>query len=132
MWTSRTSAPTVPRMSSTVYAKAPSSPFLRANPQKAHESTQTFVAPTNVCVLSCAFCGFARRKGEDGAFEYTVEDIVGMVGAEVREVHIVGGHHPDWPFEHYERVMAPLHAPRPQVPTKAFTAPELASFCPPS
>src|SRR6267378_1226640 len=31
-----------------------------------------YISPTNVCVLSCAFCGFARRKGEDGAFEYTV------------------------------------------------------------
>src|SRR2546422_4152865 len=34
-----------------------------------------YISPTNVCVLSCAFCGFARKKGEDGAFEYTVEDI---------------------------------------------------------
>src|SRR6266508_3647269 len=57
-----------------------------------------YISPTNVCVLSCAFCGFARKKGEEGAFEYTIEDIVGMVSDEVREVHIVGGHHPDWPF----------------------------------
>ena len=38
-----------------------------------------YISPTNVCVLSCAFCGFARKKGEEGAFEYTIEDIVGMV-----------------------------------------------------
>ncbi len=87
-----------------------------------------YISPTNVCVLSCAFCGFARRKGEDGAFEYTVEDIVGMVGAEVREVHIVGGHHPDWPFEYYERVIAALHAARPEVQIKAFTAAEIDYF----
>src|SRR5205823_2859904 len=83
---------------------------------------------TNVCVLSCAFCGFARKKGADGAFEYTVEDIVGMVGAEVREVHIVGGHHPDWPFEYYERVIAALHTARPEVQIKAFTAAEIDYF----
>src|SRR5437899_9822578 len=65
-----------------------------------------YISPTNVCVLSCTFCGFARKKGEEGAFEYTPEDIVGMVSEEVREVHIVGGHHPDWPFEYYERVIA--------------------------
>src|SRR5207249_2914668 len=87
-----------------------------------------YISPTNVCVLSCAFCGFARKKGEDGAFEYTVEDIVGMVGAEVREVHIVGGHHPDWPFEYYERVIAALHAARPEVQIKAFTAAEIDYF----
>ncbi len=87
-----------------------------------------YISPTNVCVLSCSFCGFARKKGEAGAFEYTVEDIVGMVSDEVREVHIVGGHHPDWPFEYYERVIAGLHAARPAVQIKAFTAAEIDYF----
>src|SRR5436309_2603471 len=87
-----------------------------------------YISPTNICVLSCAFCGFARKKGEDGAFEYTIEDIVGMVGEEVREVHIVGGHHPDWPFEYYERVIAALRAARPEVQIKAFTAAEIDYF----
>ena len=87
-----------------------------------------YISPTNICVLSCAFCGFARKKGEEGAFEYTVEDIVGMVSEEVREVHIVGGHHPDWPFEYYERIIAGLHAARPGVQIKAFTAAEIDYF----
>src|SRR5438128_10589127 len=87
-----------------------------------------YISPTNVCVLSCAFCGFAPKKAEHGAFEYTVEESVGMVGAEVREVHIVGGHPPDWPFEYYERVIAALHAARPEVPVKAFTAAEIDYF----
>jgi aminodeoxyfutalosine synthase len=30
------------------------------------------VTPTNVCVLSCTFCGFARKKGEAGAYEHTI------------------------------------------------------------
>ena len=87
-----------------------------------------YISPTNVCVLSCAFCGFARKKGEAGAFEYTVEDIIGMVSEDVREVHIVGGHHPDWPFEYYERIIAGLHAARPAVQIKAFTAAEIDYF----
>ena len=87
-----------------------------------------YISPTNVCVLSCSFCGFARKKGEAGAFEYTVEDIIGMVSDEVREVHIVGGHHPDWPFEYYERMIAGLHAARPAVQIKAFTAAEIDYF----
>jgi len=84
-----------------------------------------YISPTNICVLSCSFCGFARKKGEAGAFEYSVEDIIGMVSDEVREVHIVGGHHPDWPFEYYERVIGGLHAARPAVQIKAFTAAEI-------
>ncbi len=86
------------------------------------------VTPTNVCVLSCAFCGFARKKGEAGAFENTIEDMVTMVKDGVREVHIVGGHHPDWPFEYYERVIQAIHAAHPEVQIKAFTAAEIDYF----
>ncbi|HEU5321109.1 MAG TPA: aminofutalosine synthase MqnE [Methylomirabilota bacterium] len=83
------------------------------------------ITPTNVCVLACAFCDFARRKGEAGAFEHTLEDMVAMVRDEVREVHIVGGHHPDWPFEYYERIIAAIRAAHPHVQIKAFTAAEI-------
>ena len=41
-----------------------------------------YINPTNVCVLSCAFCDFAKKKGEAGAFEHSIEDIVGMIEAE--------------------------------------------------
>jgi aminodeoxyfutalosine synthase len=86
------------------------------------------ITPTNVCVLSCAFCGFARKPGEPGAYEHTIEDMVAMVKPETREVHIVGGHHPDWPFEYYERMIAAIHATHPDVPIKAFTAAEIDYF----
>jgi len=86
------------------------------------------ITPTNVCVLSCSFCDFARKKGADGAFEHTIEDMVGMIRADAREVHIVGGHHPDWPFEYFERIIAAVHAAHPQVQVKAFTAAEIDYF----
>jgi aminodeoxyfutalosine synthase len=83
------------------------------------------ITPTNLCVLSCAFCDFARKKGEEGAYEHTIEEMVGMVHDGVREAHIVGGHHPDWPFEYYERVIGAIHAAHPTVQIKAFTAAEI-------
>jgi aminodeoxyfutalosine synthase len=86
------------------------------------------ITPTNVCVLSCSFCDFARKKGEAGAFEHTIEDMVGMVKGETREVHIVGGHHPDWPFDYFERIIAAIAAARPEVQIKAFTAAEIDYF----
>ncbi len=86
------------------------------------------ITPTNVCVLSCAFCDFARKKGAEGAYEHTIEDMVGMVREGVREVHIVGGHHPDWPFEYYERAIGAIHAAHPEVQIKAFTAAEIDYF----
>jgi aminodeoxyfutalosine synthase len=66
-----------------------------------------------------------RRRAEAGAFEHSIEDIVGMIEADVREVHIVGGHHPDWPFEYYERLIQAIHAARPGRQIKAFTAAEI-------
>jgi aminodeoxyfutalosine synthase len=86
------------------------------------------ITPTNVCVLSCAFCGFARKPGEAGAYEHTIEDMVAMVKDGTREVHIVGGHHPDWPFDYYERMIQAIHAAHPSVQIKAFTAAEIDYF----
>ncbi len=86
------------------------------------------ITPTNVCVLACSFCDFARKKGAAGSFEHTIEDMVGMVRDGIREVHIVGGHHPDWPFEYYERIVAAIRAAHPDVQIKAFTAAEVDYF----
>jgi cyclic dehypoxanthinyl futalosine synthase/aminodeoxyfutalosine synthase len=86
------------------------------------------ITPTNVCVLSCSFCGFARKPGQAGAYEHTIEDMVGMVRDETREVHIVSGHHPDWPFEYYERMIQAIRAAHPDVQIKAFTAAEIDYF----
>jgi aminodeoxyfutalosine synthase len=87
-----------------------------------------YINPTNVCVLSCSFCDFARKKGEDGAFENSIEDVLGMIKPGTREAHIVGGHHPDWPFEYYERMVEAIHVARPETQIKAFTAAEIDFF----
>ena len=87
-----------------------------------------YINPTNVCVLSCSFCDFARKKGEDGAFENSIEDVLGMIKPGTREAHIVGGHHPDWPFDYYERMVEAIHAARPETQIKAFTAAEIDFF----
>ena len=87
-----------------------------------------YVNPTNLCVLSCSFCDFARKKGEAGAFENSIEDVLAMIKPGTREVHITGGHHPDWPFDYFERMIAAIHAARPESQIKAFTAAEIDYF----
>jgi aminodeoxyfutalosine synthase len=87
-----------------------------------------YINPTNVCVLSCSFCDFARKKGEAGAFENTIEDVLAMIKPGTREAHIVGGHHPDWPFEYFERLIESIHNARPETQIKAFTAAEIDYF----
>src|SRR4051812_49987535 len=53
---------------------------------------------TNVCALSCKFCSFYRKRGEDGAYEMPLDQVIATAvkardnGA--TEVHIVGGLHP--------------------------------------
>ena len=87
-----------------------------------------YINPTNICVLSCSFCDFARKKGEAGAFENTIEDVLNMIKPGTREAHIVGGHHPDWPFEYFERMIEAIHHARPETQIKAFTAAEIDYF----
>jgi len=87
-----------------------------------------YINPTNVCVLSCSFCDFARKKGEAGSFENSIEDVLNMIKPGTREAHIVGGHHPDWPFEYFERMIEAIHHARPETQIKAFTAAEIDYF----
>lgn len=86
------------------------------------------VNPSNLCVLSCSFCDFTRRRGEEGAYEMSLDQILGLIDDEVHEVHIVGGHHPDWPFEYYEEMLRAVRNRFPDVQLKAFTAAEMDYF----
>ncbi|MBM4436619.1 MAG: aminofutalosine synthase MqnE [Actinobacteria bacterium] len=86
------------------------------------------INPTNICVLACKFCDFAAKQGDPHAYEHTVEDILAQIHPDVHEVHIVGGHHPDWPFEHYEHLLRTIARERPRVQIKAFTAAEIDYF----
>jgi aminodeoxyfutalosine synthase len=86
------------------------------------------INPTNVCVLSCSFCDYAKKVGEKGAYEMTNDEILGMITDDIREVHIVGGHHPSWPFERYEEIVRIIHEKFPGTQIKAFTASEIDYF----
>ena len=83
---------------------------------------------SNLCVLACRFCDFARKRGEAGAYEMALEEVLGLIDEEMREVHIVGGHHPDWPFERYEEMVRAIGQRFPHVQVKGFTAAEIDYF----
>lgn len=84
---------------------------------------------TNLCVLNCSFCGFKRKPGQDGAWTFTVDQVVHKVVEEakhgVNEIHIVGGLHPDMPYEYYLSMMSEIKRAAPQVFIKAFTMIEI-------
>ena len=73
----------------------------RLNKGIAYYVRNIHVNPTNICVNRCRFCAFSRSKGEEGAYELSIDDVLGRIreAMPVEEVHIVGGLHPDWAFE---------------------------------
>ena len=87
---------------------------------------------TNVCVLTCKFCAFSRKKNEDDAYVWSVEEIVEKVRnaaqAGVWEVHIVGGLHADLKLNYYEEMMREIRRACPGVLIQGFTAVELDFF----
>jgi aminodeoxyfutalosine synthase len=99
----------------------------RRHGRKAYFVTNRQCNPTNVCVLSCKFCEFARRKGEDGAWEMGREEILAH-GEGVHEVHIVGGLHPDWKFGRYLEIVKDFRERFPKLGIKAWTAVEIEWF----
>ena len=88
------------------------------------------INPTNVCVASCKLCAFGRKPGGDGAYTMALDEIF-RTAAEgwseaVTEFHIVGGLHPDLPFDYFCDLLKGLRERFPGVHLKAFTAVEIA------
>ena len=84
---------------------------------------------TNICVNRCRFCAFSRTADEPGAYCYDLEGIRtrarDAVAQGATEIHIVGGLHPDLPFEFYLDMLRAVHAVSPRLHIKAFTAVEI-------
>jgi aminodeoxyfutalosine synthase len=99
----------------------------RRHGKKAYFVTNRQCNPTNLCVLSCKFCEFARRKGEDGAWEMGMDEILAH-GEGVEEVHMVGGLHPDWGFDRYLGIVKAFRDKYPKLGLKAWTAVEIEWF----
>ena len=85
--------------------------------------------PTNVCVLSCRFCDYAKKPGAPDAYTMTQEQIVAHVHPEISEIHIVGGLHNKWRFDDYLNVIRWVKAAKPDLSVKAYTAVEIDFFC---
>jgi aminodeoxyfutalosine synthase len=85
--------------------------------------------PTNVCVLTCKFCDYAKKPGTAGAYTMTREQIEAHVDPEITEIHIVGGLHNKWRFDDYLNVIRWVKERKPDLSVKAYTAVEIDFFC---
>jgi aminodeoxyfutalosine synthase len=88
------------------------------------------INPTNVCVAACRLCAFGRKKDAPGAYTMALEEAFETAASgyseAVTEFHIVGGLHPDLPFQYYLDLISGLKARFPQVHLKALTMVEIA------
>lgn len=90
------------------------------------------INPTNVCVAHCKLCAFGRDPNAPGAYTYALEEIYQRAEQGVREgvteFHIVGGLHPDLPFDYFLDLIRGLKRRCPGVHLKAFTMVEVHYF----
>ena len=86
------------------------------------------VNPSNICAISCRFCAFGTTKKSAEAYELSHEQMISMLSDEMREVHIVGGLHPDWDFDRYLDIVRTIKRHYPRIHVKAFTAVEIDWF----
>ena len=96
----------------------------------AYFNVNRHINPTNVCVASCRLCAFGKKKGEAGTYTMALEEAwetaaTGITDA-VTEFHIVGGLHPDLPFEYFLDLVRGLKERFPKVHVKAFTMVEVS------
>ncbi len=86
---------------------------------------------TNVCVNGCVFCAYSRERGQAGGFELSVDQVLAKLAESPvvpREVHIVGGCHPDLPLSFYLDMLSAVRAALPEAGLKCFTAVEIEHF----
>lgn len=84
---------------------------------------------SNVCALSCKFCEFYRKKGDDGAYtrdmDYIRNQALEAIENGATEMHIVGGLHPYLPWDYYPEMMRTIKEAAPGLHIKALTAVEI-------
>ena len=91
----------------------------------------THINHTNVCAATCDFCAFAAHKDDVRAYTMGLDEVFKQVeglSPSVREVHIVGGLHPDLPFSYFTDMMRGIKQVRRDIHVKAFTAVEIHFF----
>jgi aminodeoxyfutalosine synthase len=104
----------------------------RKNGNAAYYNLNAHVNPTNVCVFRCPLCAYSRDDADRHAYVLSLDEILSR-GREAEamgctELHIVGGSHPEKPFDWYLQIIRELHAAFPRLHLKAWTAIEIDWF----
>ncbi len=101
----------------------------RKNQDFTYFNRNIHIEPTNICIHSCLFCSYSRKINQEGAWEYSLDDIRKQASdhkdSGISEVHIVGGVHPKRTANYYAELIQTVKRELPDVHIKAFTAAEI-------
>jgi len=104
----------------------------RMNGDRVHFIVNRHINPTNICVNRCRFCAFSKSGEEPLAYTMTMDEILRRAqeaqDQKATELHIVGGLHPDLPFDFYLGMLRALRERFPSLHVQAFTAVEIDYF----
>lgn len=99
------------------------------NGRKVYYNRNLHFEPTNICIFNCQFCSYARKPGQPGAWDYSLDDMEQILlpyrGSAITELHIVSGVQKDIDLAFFNAVIRRAKAILPGVTIKAFTAVEL-------
>lgn len=102
----------------------------RKNGDKAYFIYNQHINYSNICSNLCKFCAFGRDAQSPLAFQLSVADVRAKVrerlGEPITEIHMVGGIHPELPFDYYLELLQTIAEERPGVHIQAFTCVEIA------
>jgi aminodeoxyfutalosine synthase len=101
----------------------------RKNGDRVFFNVNRHINHTNICVNRCKFCAFSKTADEPGAYCYDLDEIrdraTESVGHGATEIHIVGGLHPELPFDFYLEMLKAVRSVSESLHIKAFTAVEI-------
>jgi FO synthase len=84
---------------------------------------------TNICYVGCSFCGFARHKEDEDAYDHPMEVLVGKakeaISRGATEVCIQGGIHPQKDHTHYREILEAIKGAFPDLHVHAFSPEEI-------
>jgi aminodeoxyfutalosine synthase len=102
----------------------------RRNGRRVFFNVNRHINHTNICVNRCRFCAFSRTAEQPGAYLMTLGEIRERAEEALQqgatEIHVVGGLHPELPFEFYLEMLRTIKEVSPTLHVKAFTAVEIA------
>lgn len=86
------------------------------------------IEPTNICQKRCKFCSFYALEDSQKSWRKNIEQIldeVSHLSPSIRELHVVGGAHPDYNLDFYQTLFSEIKKLRPDIHLKALTATEI-------